>query len=162
MPGTDQFHWIDPTAQHLGIREWIRPAIRRALDDWEGIPPVSLSWGLLHSDPAGEAFLLDEETGVCGLIDWDRGLVGPLMYDLASAVMYAGGPTHAGALVRAYLEVGTLTRSEVERALDPMLRLRWAVQADYFARRVATGDMTGIDDPSENEDGLDDAQRGLG
>ena len=41
-----------------------------------------------------------------------------------------------------------------------MLRLRWAVQADYFARRVATDDLTGIDGPAENEKGLEDARRG--
>lgn len=39
-----------------------------------------------------------------------------------------------------------------------MLRIRWAVQADYFARRLSTNDMTRIADPQENKQGLDDAR----
>jgi homoserine kinase type II len=84
------------------------------------------------------------------------------MYDLASAVMYVGGPERAGHLVDAYGDDGPLGRAEVDRSMAPMLRLRWAVQADYFARRVATHDLTGIRDPIENQHGLDDARRGLG
>ena len=84
MADADRFHWMDPAAEHLDIRDWLRPAIADALVSWEQLPPASLSWGLLHSDPAPEAFLLDAGTGVCGLIDWDMGLVGPLMYDVAS------------------------------------------------------------------------------
>jgi Ser/Thr protein kinase RdoA (MazF antagonist) len=139
----DRFHWIDPAAEHLDIRAWVRPAIVGVLASWEHLPPASLSWSLLHSDPAPEAFLLDADTGVCGLIDWDMGLVGPLMYDVASAVMYVGGPDRAAALIDAYLSQGVLEPAEVQRALGPMLRMRWAVQADYFARRIASNDLTG-------------------
>lgn len=42
-----------------------------------------------------------------------------------------------------------------------MLRFRWAVQADYFARRVSANDLTGISGPEENEKGLEDARRAL-
>jgi Ser/Thr protein kinase RdoA (MazF antagonist) len=157
----DRFHWIDPTAKHLDIRAWVRPAIVRALASWEQLPPAALSWGLLHSDPAPEAFLLNADTGVCGLIDWDMGLVGPLMYDVASAVMYVGGPDHGAALIDAYLSHGVLEPAEVERSLGPMLRMRWAVQADYFARRIATNDLTGIESSDENEKGLEDARIAL-
>jgi hypothetical protein len=45
--------------------------------------------------------------------------------------------------------------------LPVLLRFRWAVQADYFARRVATDDRTGISDAAENEKGLVDARDGL-
>lgn len=161
VAGAQRFHWIDAGADHLALRRWLQPAVRAALDSWDSLPPSSLTWGLLHTDPAPEAFLLQPETGVCGLIDWDRGLIGPLMYDLASAVMYVGGPGRATQLVDAYLEHGALGRDEVERTLEPMLRMRWAVQADYFARRIVTGDLTGIDDAGENEEGLEDARRGL-
>lgn len=161
VPGADRFHWLKPEGAHLGIRDWVRPAIERALEEWERLPPGSLTWGLLHTDPAPEAFLFDRHTGVCGLIDWDTGMDGPLMYDLASAVMYVGGPAHAGALIDTYLEQAVLDRAEVERTLRPMLRLRWAVQADYFARRLSTNDMTGIENPRENELGLEDARKGL-
>jgi hypothetical protein len=55
-----------------------------------------------------------------------------------------------------------VSADEVERGLAVMVRFRWAVQADYFARRIATGDLTGIDSAAENENGLADAQAGLG
>jgi Ser/Thr protein kinase RdoA (MazF antagonist) len=161
VPGADRFHWIDPDASHLGIRDWVRPAIARALAAWDLLPPASLTWGLLHTDPAPEAFLLDADTGECGLIDWDTGMDGPLMYDLASAVMYVRGPDRAEALIEAYLEHPVLDRAEVQRTLRPMLGLRWAVQADYFARRLSTGDLTGIESAGENELGLADARDGL-
>lgn len=162
LPDVPRFHWIDPAADHLRLPDWVRPSIVDALADWEKLPPESLTWGLIHTDPAPEAFLLNLDTGIVGLIDWDTGMFGPLMYDLASAVMYVGGPERAAPLVSAYLEHGPLGRAEVERTMAPMLRMRWAVQADYFARRVATHDLTGIHDPLENEKGLDDARLGLG
>jgi Ser/Thr protein kinase RdoA (MazF antagonist) len=157
----DRFHWLDLLAAHLAVRPWVRPAIEAALAEWASIPPESLTWGLLHTDPAPEAFRWDAETGVCGLIDWDLGLVGPLMYDVASAVMYLGGPHRADRFVRAYLAEGAIEPSELERSLAAMLRLRWAVQADYFARRIASDDLTGIDGPAGNEKGLEDARLGL-
>jgi hypothetical protein len=86
---------------------------------------------------------------------------GPLMYDLASAVMYVGGLDRAEPLIGAYLEHPVLHRAEVERTLRPMLRLRWAVQADYFARRLSTDDLTGIKTAEETELGLADARDGL-
>lgn len=98
---------------------------------------------------------------MCGLIDWDTGVVGPLMYDVASAVMYLGGPDWSMAFIGAYIAEGSLTAGEVNRALEPMLRMRWAVQADYFARRIASNDLTGVDGPHENFAGLRDARHAL-
>lgn len=162
VPGALRFHWIDPTADHLDVEPWLRPAIRCALEEWERLPPPSLTWGLLHTDPAPEAFLFHADSASCGLIDWDTGVVGPLMYDVASAVMYLGGPEWSTAFIATYVAEGELPREEVDRALEPMLRLRWAVQADYFARRIATNDLTGIAGPHENVVGLADARHGLG
>ena len=159
--GAARFHWIDPAAPHLDLRPWIRPAVRAALAAYDAIPPGSLTWGLLHTDPAPEAFRLDPATGDCGLIDWDQGFVGPLLYDLASAEMYVGGPDRSGPLIDAYLATGALAAAEVERALRPIARLRWAVQADYFAGRIASDDLTGIADRADNEKGLEDARRAL-
>jgi homoserine kinase type II len=161
VPGSERFHWPDPEAGHLGIRPWIRPSIVAALAAWERLSRTTLTWGLLHTDPAPEAFLLDTATGVCGLIEWDRALEGPLMYDLASAVIYVGGRRHGAALLDAYADHGRLASGEIGRSLPPMLRLRWAVQADDFAMRVAVSDLTGIDDASENEGGLEDARLAL-
>jgi Ser/Thr protein kinase RdoA (MazF antagonist) len=161
VAGASRFHWIDPTARHLDLRPWVRPAVAAGIAAYDAIPPASLTWGLLHTDPAPEAFRLDPTTGECGLIDWDLGIVGPLLYDLASAEMYVDGPERSGPLIDAYLATEALTTEEVDRAVRPMARMRWAVQADYFARRIATDDRTGIDSDAENEKGLEDARRGL-
>jgi Ser/Thr protein kinase RdoA (MazF antagonist) len=157
----ERFDWVDVGAPHLGLEPWIRPAVKMAVADVESLPISSLTHGLLHTDPEPEAFRLDER-GRCGLIDWDRALVGPFLYDVASAVMYVGGPERASALLDAYVAAGAVSWAEIDRALTPMLRFRWAVQADYFARRIATNDMTGIATPDENQTGLEHASRGLG
>jgi len=157
----ERFHWVDPAAGHLASRPWLRPAITAALDDLDAIGPDALRWGLLHADPAPEAFRLDPATGQCGIIDWSSANYGPLLYDLASAVMYVGGPSHAEALIQAYQRAELVADAEIERGLMPMLRFRWAVQADYFAGRIAGNNLTGIDGPHDNEKGLADARRHL-
>jgi Ser/Thr protein kinase RdoA (MazF antagonist) len=156
-----RFHWVDPNADYLALRPWLRPAITAALDALDAARPDRMAWGLLHADPAPEAFRLDPATDRCGVIDWSYALYGPLLYDLASAVMYVGGPDHAKTLVRAYLDEGILGATEVRRGLAPMLRFRWAVQASYFAWRIARNNLTGISGPQENEKGLEDARRSL-
>jgi Ser/Thr protein kinase RdoA (MazF antagonist) len=157
--GAQQFHWVDPDASYLSVRPWLRSAITAALDVLDAAGPASMTWGLLHADPAPEAFRLDPATGRCGFIDWSYFLLGPLLYDLASAVMYAGGPDHARELIRAYLHESGLNHTEVDDGLAPMLRFRWAVQANYFAWRISENDLTGISGPHENEKGLEDARR---
>jgi homoserine kinase type II len=161
-PGAERFHWLDPQARHLDRQPWLRPALEGALDAWAMLEPGSLTWGLLHSDPAPEAFRFDRATASVGLIDWDRALFGPLLYDLASAVMYVGGLASAEGLVASYLQQdGPLGPAEIERGLAAMLRFRWAVQADYFAGRIAQTDLTGIARPEENDEGLEDARLAL-
>jgi hypothetical protein len=86
---------------------------------------------------------------------------GPLLYDLASAAMYLGGLEAAGDMIEAYLASGALSRPEADDGLRPMLRFRWAVQADYFAFRITQNDLTGIAGPADNEKGLEDARRAL-
>jgi homoserine kinase type II len=158
VPDAERFHWIDLHSVHLSIRPWVRDAVVAAVAAYDDLDPRTLSWGLLHTDPAPEAFRLDRRRGVCGLIDWSTATVGPLLYDLASAVMYAGGPDRAGFLIEKYLEQGVIPRAEVERGLWVMLRFRCAVQADYFAHRIAMDDLTGIGSAEENERGLADAR----
>jgi homoserine kinase type II len=159
--GAQRFHWVDRGADHLALRPWLRPAIWAAVDGLTAAGQESMTWGLLHADPAPEAFRLDPATRRCGVIDWSYFLHGPLLYDLASAVMYVGGPGHAADLIDAYLPHDLLKPSEITRGLAPMLRFRWAVQADYFARRIAENDLTGISGPRDNEKGLEDARRFL-
>jgi Ser/Thr protein kinase RdoA (MazF antagonist) len=158
---TEGFHWVDPDADYLSLRPWLRPAISSALADLDAARPDRMTWGLLHADPAPEAFRLDPATGRCGVIDWSCALRGPLLYDLASAVMYVGGPDCAVPLVSAYQREGILGAAEIQHGLAPMLRFRWAVQANYFAWRIAGNDLTGISGPQENEKGLEDARRSL-
>lgn len=160
---TEDFRPIDPEAAHLDVRPWVRPAVVAAVEAWERIPPASITAGLLHSDPCPQAFRFDQRTGACGLIDWGSAIRGPLTYDLASAVMYVGGIDRGRDLVDVYLAGGSpLPAAEVERTLLVMIRFRWAVQAEYFARRLAIGDLTGIESQAQNEEGLEDARQGLG
>ena len=76
--------------------------------------------------------------------------------------MYAGGPRPRPGTDRAR----TWTRAPSIRprcsdGLAPMLRFRWAVQANYFAWRIAENNLTGISGPQDNEKGLEDARRAL-
>jgi Ser/Thr protein kinase RdoA (MazF antagonist) len=162
VPAARRFHWVDPAAAHLSLRPWLRPAVAAAVADLEGRGP-SGGWtaGLLHADPAAGAFRLDPATGQVGVIDWGVALHGPLLYDLASAAMYLGGLDAAAGMIDAYLASGVLSRAEADEGLGPMLRFRWAVQADYFAFRISENDLTGISGPQENEKGLEAARRAL-
>lgn len=163
VPGAQRFHWVDPAAAHLGLRPWIRPAVTAAVDELAALQRRELGWvqGLLHADPAPEAFRYDAASGVCGIIDWSSAHYGPLLYDLASAVMYLGGPDRAAAMTDAYQSAGLLTPREMADGLPVMLRFRWAVQADHFAWRITANDLTGITGPEENDKGLEGARRAL-
>jgi Ser/Thr protein kinase RdoA (MazF antagonist) len=161
VPGARSFHWVDPAAPHLSLRSWLRPAVTAAVTALERLTPGRWTAGLLHADPAPEAFRHDPAAGQTGIIDWSTALSGPLLYDLASAVMYLGGPHRAAGLTEAYLAAGVISRAEAVGGMAAMLRFRWAVQADYFAWRIAGGDLTGVSGPQENEKGLEDARRAL-
>jgi homoserine kinase type II len=158
IPGAQPFH-LDVDAHHLGQRHWLRPAVRDAVADIDALEG-RLTTGLVHGDPAPEAFLRDTD-GQVGLIDWAAIAAGPLLYDVASAVMYLGGPAQAQAFLTAYAASRLVPEQELRTQLRPMLRFRWAVQADYFARRIAAGDLTGVAGAHDNENGLADARRAL-
>jgi len=107
---------------------------------------ASVDSGTLHGDPATEAFLRDGDR--VGLIDWGSAMHGPLLYDLASALMYADPGVIEG--------YGGANEDEV----SVFLRYRFAVQAWYFADRIAKGITTGSDD-AENTKGFEDSKRML-
>lgn len=130
VPSDARFDVPDPAAPHLDVEPWVRSAVTAAVDEYAAFRET-LTIGLLHGDPEPEAFRRDRDR--VGLIDWGAAAYGPRLYDLASAVMYVRGP--ALDLVAAYLETGPIPKDEVTTYLDPMVRLRWAVQADYFAQR---------------------------
>jgi len=161
-PGLVRWHWVRPDAPHLDLEEWVRPAVTDAVGALSKLSVTDqLTYGVLHGDPAPESFRLDVHTGRTGVIDWGSMCTGPLAYDVASAVMYAGGLSRSLDLLEAYCAAGPMTRDEIEASLPTLLKFRWAVQADWFARRVVTDDRTGISDPKENWRGLHDAKEHL-
>jgi homoserine kinase type II len=155
-PGLPAWHWVRPEAAHLGIASWLRPAVTRAVHALEKLQVTDrLTFGTLHGDPYHGAFLLDQATGRIGIIDWGSSVSGPLVYDLASAVMYAGGVERAQGLVEAYAAIGVVPMAEIDAALPTLLNFRWAVQADFFAARVMRQNN------EENRKGLQDARDAL-
>jgi Ser/Thr protein kinase RdoA (MazF antagonist) len=147
--GSWPWRWLDLAVVH-------EPDLRRsaqAAADEAAAVGTALTHGILHGDPAPEAFLAGG--GDVALIDWGSAIHGPLLYDLASACMYAGN-----GVVDGYLRTAPLPAEDLMH-LDRFRAFRWAVQAWYFSRRIAEGDRTGIDDDEENERGLDDARAAL-
>jgi homoserine kinase type II len=151
--------WLQLVTQFdewLDLEEWIRPAVAAALD---GVRELNgLSWAWLHGDPAAEAFLRQGD-GTIALIDWGSAMQGPILYDVASAVMYASTAEH---VVPAYVEKQPQAANEIKTGLDAFLNLRYAVQAGYFAWRCSTDVRTGLTNPAENRKGLADARRAFG
>jgi Ser/Thr protein kinase RdoA (MazF antagonist) len=88
-----------------------------------------LTYGVLHGDPAPDAFRIDPDTGRTGLVEWRAAATGPLVYDLAAAVGYAGGIGTATELIDGYLAAGPVSADEVESALPVLLRYRLAERA---------------------------------
>jgi Ser/Thr protein kinase RdoA (MazF antagonist) len=150
-------HLVTQFDEWLDLEEWIRPAVNGALEGVRRLGPVSWAW--LHGDPAPEAFLRQRD-GEVALIDWGAAMRGPVLYDVASAVMYVGStPEH---VVPAYLNQRPELADELATGLDAFLQLRYAVQAAYFAWRCSADIRTGITDPAENRKGLTDARHAFG
>jgi homoserine kinase type II len=141
--------WVDPAViDEPELRAAAGTAVRAA----EELAP-SLTHGILHGDPAPEAFLAS--AGDVALIDWGAACYGPLLYDLASAWMYCGND-----VVAAYARTAPIGADEIADA--PMfLAFRWAVQACYFSERRRRHDLTGLLGDEGNDKGLADARRGL-
>lgn len=150
--------WLSPGMPGVADRRWLVAAIEAVRAETDGL---SLTWSVLHTDPAPEAFIHDDGTDVTALIDWAGARRGPVLYDVASAVMYLGGPDHASTFLRAYRAHGPVPADELQH-LGAFRRFREAVQGVYFAGRLAADDLTGGIDHADNEKGLDDARRRLG
>jgi homoserine kinase type II len=149
--------WLAPHLPFVTAQPWLPQAIEAVRAETD---PLTVTWSIVHNDPSPEAFVHNDSTGVTGLIDWSGATRGPVLYDVASAVMYLGGPERAAAFLSAYRRDGPLGSDELQ-LLDAFRRFRWVVQAAYFAWRLASHDLTGIADRTENDKGLDDARRGL-
>ncbi|GIE96815.1 phosphotransferase enzyme family protein [Paractinoplanes rishiriensis] len=134
-PGLRPWQLLDPDAAHLDAAPWLRAAVADAVSATTRLTVTDrLTYGVLHGDPAPASFVVDAGTGRAGLLDCGASGVGPLVYDVAAAVVYAGGPRHAAELIDGYLAAGPVRRDELDAALPVLLRLRWAVQADRAAR----------------------------
>jgi Ser/Thr protein kinase RdoA (MazF antagonist) len=149
--------WISPEMPGVADHPWLAPAIRAVRDETD---PLTLTWSLLHTDPFPGAFIRDDTTGVTGLIDWAGARRGPVLYDVASAVMYLGGAQHASAFLSAYRSEGPLESHEMDH-LDAFGRFREVVQGVYFAGRLAANDLTGGIEHADNVRGLDEARHRL-
>lgn len=154
VPGALPWHWVDPASVETDPD--LHAAVREAVTAIDALD--ALVTGVGHGDPTPEAFLADGPT--TGLIDWGSPVNGPLLYDVASAAMYLGGVTSAATMVASYAAAGGPATPDLAH-LDAMLRFRWAVQADYFAHRLAVDDRTGIGSEDDNLSGFDDARRAL-
>jgi hypothetical protein len=146
--------WVDPDAPHLTIEDWIRPAVGTALAQYtkvrrcrahlRGAPRGPGTRGVLVG--LGQAALRTDRL---------------VQRDARARAVRPGHGRHvrrrsdrAGTLLEAYTRTAALPAAEITRGLDVLLLVRWAVQADYFARRLAAEDCTGISEPAQNLAGL--------
>jgi homoserine kinase type II len=140
-PGLLRWHWVRPEAGHLRLEPWLRPAITGAVNALAKLAVTDqLSYGVVHGDPAARVFRIDVNTGRTGLLGWGVAATGPLVYDLAAAVIDAGGPAAATELLDGYAAAAPVTRDEIDVALPVLLRFRWAVLADFCARRLTAAE----------------------
>lgn len=158
-PGTAGFmeDWLSPRQPCVDAHPWLTGVLEVVRAE---TAPLTVTWATIHTDPAPEAFVHDDDTGSTGLIDWTGATRGPVLYDVASAVMYLGGTGPAAAFLSTYRDHGPLAADEMQH-LDAFRRLREAVQGTYFARRLAVDDLTGDIETTDNEKGLADARRRL-
>jgi Ser/Thr protein kinase RdoA (MazF antagonist) len=135
-PGLRPWQPLDHTAEHLGAEPWLRGAVADAAGAATRLTVTDrLTYGVLLGDPAPAGFVVDAGTGRAGLLDCGASGIGPLVYDVAAAVVYAGGVATATDLIDGYLAAGPVGRDELDVALPVLMRLRWAVRADRAARR---------------------------
>jgi homoserine kinase type II len=138
-PGMARFQSVRAEVTHLDSADPVRPVVTAAVAAMRKLCVTDqLTYGVLHGDPAPSAFRLDPLTGRLGLAEWGPVVTGPLLYDVASAVVHAGGTGAAADLIDGYLAAGPVPRDELEAALPTMLMFRWAVLVDHFAARLST------------------------
>jgi homoserine kinase type II len=136
-PGLRKWNHLDPDAPHLEGQPWLRAAVTAAVTAATRLTVTDrLTYGVLHGDPAPEDFVVDPATGRAGVLDCGASGAGPLVLDVAAAVVYAGGIDAAAEFLDGYLAAGPVGPDELDAALPVLLRFRWAEQADWSARRL--------------------------
>jgi homoserine kinase type II len=139
-PGLRPWKLLDPDAAHLGVEPWLRTAVAGAVTATTRLTVTdNLTYGVLHGDPAPEGFVVDPATGRTGVLDCGASGTGPLIYDVAAAVVYAGGADASAEFLDGYLAAGPVHQDELDAVLPVLLRFRWAVQADWYARILTRG-----------------------
>ena len=123
---------------HLAMEPWLGPAVAETAAVVRRIMVTDqLTYGVRHGAPAAARFRLDSATGRVGLVGWAAAATGPLLYDLAHAVLCAaaaGAGTEA--LVEAYVRAGPVPADECAAVLPPMLALCAAVHAAAVAAKI--------------------------
>lgn len=142
----------------------VSAAARRAWQLAEAaVAAGGLTISLIHADPGPDSFLLSEAgPGPDALIDWATPLRGPLLYDLASFAVLTGAA--AAQAARWFIAGYASEMPEIGPQLahlDCFVKVRWAVQAIYFASRIERGIDRGPGAPDVNQDGLAAAYAGM-
>ena len=150
-PGLRRWPWPWPRPDAI-VDHDLRDAATDAILSAERLAPT-LTHGILHGDAAPEAFLAGQDD--VALIDWGGACHGPLLYDVATARMYAGE-----GVLAAYARTSPIRPDELA-AVPAFLTFRWAVQAWYFSDRIRRGDLTGLTGNDDNAKGLADARHAL-
>jgi Ser/Thr protein kinase RdoA (MazF antagonist) len=134
-PGLRSWQPIDADAVPANAEPWLRAAVAEASAAAKRLTVTDrLTYGVLHGDPAPGGFVVDAGTGRAGLLDCGASGIGPLAYDVAAAVVYAGGLPRSEELIDGYLAAGPVGADELYAVLPVLLRLRWAEQAERAAR----------------------------
>jgi Ser/Thr protein kinase RdoA (MazF antagonist) len=121
---------------HLSLEPWLRPAIRATAAAVRRIMVTDqLTYGVLHGDPQAAHFRLDPATGAVGLVGWAAAGTGPLLSDLALAVLAAGCGDPSD-LVGAYVRASGVPPDECEAVLPALLCLHTARAAAETAQRI--------------------------
>lgn len=151
----DFFPWLREVGTDPARESWVRSAVEQVVAEYDELP--SLTWAQLHSDPGPEAFRRNTD-GNIGVVDWAGSTQGPVLYDLASAIMYSGNERAGARVVEGYQSVGLIPDLEVKTYLPTFRRFRAAVQAAYFSERIHQANLTGMQDQAENLGGLSDSR----
>jgi Ser/Thr protein kinase RdoA (MazF antagonist) len=140
---------------HLDLEPWIRPALAHEIREAElATATGEVALGVVHGDPNRTEFLWTGDRDDVALIDWGACSEGPLLYDLASFhVLSHTTEEQLRVMVDAYMQNAEMQSFELAN-LPRFIRLRWAIQASYFAWRLVNDVSTGGAGREFNDVGL--------